>query len=97
MAASVSDEMILVSLWGLVGVQLIGGLGKLFGVGGSKHLLPAKQGEPLLGVELPEELEKGCGLCWPFFGGGVHPLLFLWCFAFAGVTMVEVFSAFLHI
>jgi hypothetical protein len=44
-------------LAGLVGVQLVGGFGKLLGVGGSKHLLPAKQGEPLLGVEVPEELE----------------------------------------
>lgn len=43
---------------GLVGVQLVGGLGKLSGVGGSKHLLPAKQGDPLLvGVDEPELLE----------------------------------------
>jgi len=38
----------------LVGVQLVGGFGKQSGVGGSKHLLPAKQGEPLLGVEEPD-------------------------------------------
>jgi len=38
----------------LVGVQLVGGLGKQSGVGGSKHLLPAKQGDPLLGVEEPD-------------------------------------------
>jgi len=43
-------------LAGLVGVQLVGGLGKLSGVGGSKHLLPAKHGEPLLGVDAPEWL-----------------------------------------
>jgi len=38
----------------LVGVQLVGGFGKQSGVGGSKHLLPAKQGDPLLGVEEPD-------------------------------------------
>jgi len=52
--------------------QLVGGLGKLSGVGGSKHLLPAKQGEPLLlqGVDDPDpdpdpgDCSWGCtGLC----------------------------------
>ena len=43
--------------------QLVGGLGKLSGVGGSKHLLPAKQGEPLFGVDEPEDNWCCTGLC----------------------------------
>lgn len=86
-----------------IGVQLVGGLGKESGVGGSKHLLPAKQGDALGVLGFDWELWIGTGvdlvvlltgvlLC--FCCGGVEGLclglLAPWPWFCAGFTLVGV-------
>lgn len=70
----------------LDGVQAEGGFGKDSGVGGSKHLLPAKHGEPRVGVEQLDSDGEGRlppGVCGLVCGGCGRR-----CCFFAGVTMV---------